>query len=54
MKKPIYNCQDRKEIREIDCTLTAFKKLNLALLHLLRDFENNFKNMYQFISTKKE
>jgi len=38
MKKPIYNSIERWEMQS-DSTLTAFRKLNLAVLHLLRSFD---------------
>jgi hypothetical protein len=47
MKKPYYNSQERLEIREIDCTITALRKLNLAVLHLLREFERTFKILFK-------
>jgi hypothetical protein len=42
MKKPLYNSQERWEMREIDCTITAFRKLNLAVLHLCRQIHREF------------
>ena len=48
MKKPYYNSQERKDMRELDTTLTAKMKLHLAVLHLLREYERMFKKIFIF------
>lgn len=47
MKPPYYNSQERKDMRELDCTLTAAKKLHLAVLHLLREYERMFTKLFK-------
>ena len=42
MKKPLYNSQERWEMRKLDSAITAFRKLNLAVLHLLRQIHKEF------------
>ena len=52
MKKPLYNSQERWEIRELDCTITSFRKLNIAVLRLLREFEITLVELVEFIKLK--
>jgi hypothetical protein len=52
MKKPIYNNQERWEIREIDCMITAGRKLNIASLHLRRLFQMEIDKFFNYIVDK--
>jgi hypothetical protein len=49
MEKPIYNRVERWEIREINCTITAGRKLNIAVLHLLRLFQIEIDNFFNYV-----
>lgn len=51
MKSPIYNSQERFEIIMNDTTIAAARKLNLAVLHLLRDFDRTFRKLLNMPKT---
>ncbi len=42
MKEPIYNSLERYQIRNIESTLTAYRKLNIAVLHFRREIYRSF------------
>jgi len=47
MKRPLYNMTERWEIREIDCSITAFRKLSLAILHLRRQIDRELIRLFK-------
>mgnify|MGYP003133214815 CR=1 FL=1 len=38
---------ERREMREIDCSITAFRKLNLAILHLCRQIHREIERLFK-------
>ena len=47
MKHPLYNAQERLEMREIDCTITAYRKLNLATLAFIREMDRTIRGLFE-------
>lgn len=54
MKKPIYNEVERYEMRNFDCALTAFRKLNIAVLHIKRAIDREMLPILNKINSQLE
>lgn len=47
MQKPLYNKNERWQIRNIDCLDTDLKKLKLAVLHFRKQIQKDFEIVFK-------